>query len=295
MQNSPYLIVGHSGQLATDLMRVGNAFDYDVVAVGRPQCDLTDPHSPHRLLERVMPCAVINAGAYTNVDLAESDKELAFAVNASGAQTLAQACASHGIPLIHVSTDQVFDGTKQSAYCEDDEPNPLCIYGASKWEGEKRVLEAHPNALIVRVSWVYGPSGNNFLTKVCEWARKNKEISIISDQTGCPTYSPDLASALLNMAKQMTREAHNAPRGLLHLAGADVMSRFEQAQMIMDASRKRGGVYAHIKPVLTRDFPTPAQRPLNATLNSTRALAQYGVQLGGFEKGLEETLNMIMQ
>jgi dTDP-4-dehydrorhamnose reductase len=290
--DGPVLIIGQSGQLATDLVRVASEEDKDAVALGRPQCDLTDSASLLRLLDRVMPCAVINAAAYTQVDQAESEPELAMQVNALGPEMLAQICARQRIPLIHVSTDQVFDGKKQGAYTEQDEPNPLCVYGRTKREGEQRVLNINPHALIVRVSWVYGPSGSNFVTKVLEWARMKSPLSIVSDQFGCPTYAPDLALHLLNLSEKMARTPSYAS-GLLHLAGASAMSRYEQARLILASAHARGGAFADVVPVLTKDFPTPAIRPLNAELDCAKAARLYDIYPVDFETGLHHTLDLL--
>jgi dTDP-4-dehydrorhamnose reductase len=288
--SGPLLIIGHSGQLATDLVNVATHHDYDVMAIGRPHYDLSDRDAPERMLSRVQPRAVINAGAYTHVDKAESEPDLAHALNATGPEMLARACARHEVPLIHLSTDQVFDGRKEGAYTEEDTPHPLCVYGRTKWEGEKRVLAQHPSALIVRVSWVYGPSGQNFVTKVLEWARHNSELSIVNDQVGRPTFSPDLACHLLTFAHQMAQK-QKAPSGVLHLAGASVMSRYEQAQMILHESQKRGEAFAQLKGVPTSAFPTPATRPLNAVLDTSLAKQKWSIVGIDFHSGLIQTLD----
>ncbi len=284
----PILVVGRQGQLATDLVEAGGG---DVVALGRPDLDVTDPDSVARALDRAAPRAVVNASAYTNVDRAESEPELAFALNERGPANLARACARAGIPLVHVSTDQVFDGTKEGGYREEDAPNPLCLYGRSKLAGERAVAEAHALHLNVRVSWVFGPSADNFVKKVLAWASARDEISIVSDQRGRPTYAPDLARALLALADRMRDDP---PAGLLHLAGATVMTRDAQARAILEGSRARGGPAARVKPVLTRDFPTPATRPLNAELDVGLAAGRHGLRLGAFADDLARTLDRVL-
>lgn len=285
----PILVAGRAGQLASDL-----AAHAGVTALGRPDLDITEADAVHRVLDRVRPRAVINAAAYTAVDRAESEPDLAFALNRDGPANLARACAAQGIPLVHVSTDQVFDGAKAGAYGEDDEPNPLCVYGHSKLAGEKAVLASAADALVVRVSWVFGPSGDNFVTKVLAWARARERLSIVCDQRGRPTHSPSLARALIDLAGRMTAPGAEAPSGLLHLAGASVMTRDIQARLILDASRQRGGPFAAVDPVPTREFPTPATRPLNAELDPSRAAARWGIQLNAFEDDLAETLDALI-
>ena len=171
---------------------------------------------------------------------------------------------------------------------------PLSNYGATKLEGERRVMGAGDGNLVARVSWVFGPSGDNFVKKLLDWARARSELTIVADQRGRPTYSPALAAALLQLADRMVAGGSAAPRGVLHLAGADAMTRDEQARRVMVASRARGGPYATIEPVPTSAFPTPATRALNAVLDVERARTQYGIALGGFDRDLDETLDRII-
>jgi dTDP-4-dehydrorhamnose reductase len=288
----PLLVVGRQGQLATDLVAAGGRLGRPLVALGRPELDLTSPDGVARALDRVAPRAVITAAAYTNVDRAESEPDLAFAVNRDGPAALARACAAGGIPLVHVSTDQVFDGRRAGGHREEDAPNPLCLYGRSKLEGEQAVAAAGGNALTVRVSWVFGPSADNFVKKVLAWARARDTLRIVSDQRGRPTSSPDLAEALIRLAGRMG--GPDGPRGLLHVAGASVMTRDAQARMVIAGSRARGGPVARIEPVPTRDFPTPAARPLNAELDVSRAAESWGIRLNPFGPDLAATLDHLL-
>jgi dTDP-4-dehydrorhamnose reductase len=320
----PLLIVGRQGQLATDLVEAGARLGTDLVALGRPELDLADPASIERAFAHHEPRAVINAGAYTAVDRAESEPDLAFAINRDGPAFLARLCRSAGVPLVHVSTDQVFDGGKPGGHKESDPARPLCTYGRSKLEGEQAVAEAQPDALIVRVSWVFGPSGNNFVTRLLNWARTRESVTIVSDQRGRPTYSPALAEALLGLAERMrhrlareagevesrsdrvragadspltptlSRKREREIRGILHLAGASVLTRYEQALAVIDASRARGGPVLRVEPILTRDFPTAAKRPLNAELDVSLAAERYGIRFRSFEEDLEATLERVI-
>jgi dTDP-4-dehydrorhamnose reductase len=302
--DAPMLVMGRKGQLATDLVAVATDESIPILAIGRPEFDLTDPDAAERALDRYKPGAVINAAAYTAVDRAESDGAAAFALNRDGPEWLARACARAKIPFLHVSTDQVFDGARQGAYREDDITGPTCLYGQSKLAGEIAVLEANPSALVARTSWVFGPSGDNFVTKVLGWARAASQsggqnearpsLRIVSDQRGCPTYSPDLAFCLLTLAQIMAVGGTEAPTGILHLAGPDVMTRDEQARRIMAGAAARGGPFAEIIPILTRDFPTPATRPLNAQLDTGRLQALYGLQMQPFAATLSATLDRLL-
>jgi dTDP-4-dehydrorhamnose reductase len=290
----PLLVVGRQGQLATDLREAATRLGIPLAALGRPELDVTDADSVVRAIDETGPCAVINTAAYTNVDRAESEPDLAFALNRDGPAHLARACARSRIPLVHVSTDQVFDGEREGGHREDDDPRPLCIYGQSKLAGERAVAEIHDDHLIARVSWVFGPSGDNFVKKVLAWADARDTLRIVSDQRGRPTYAPALAEALIALARRMAESGANRPRGLLHLAGASVMTRYEQAVAIIEGSRVRGGPVARVEPVPTREFPTPAVRPLNAELDVRRAAERYGIRLGPFAPDLAATLDRII-
>ena len=290
----PILVCGRRGQVATDLVEAGGALGVSLAAHGRPDLDLTDPDGIARALDRVEPRAVINAAAYTAVDRAESEPEEAYALNRDGPAHLARACAERRLPLIHISTDQVFDGRQDGGIREDDPPNPLCVYGASKLAGERAVAEAHGDHLIVRVSWVFGPSGDNFVIKVLGWAGSRDSLSIVSDQRGRPTYAPGLARALLDLAGRMAGGGADRPQGLLHLAGGSVLTRFEQAELILAGSAARGGPTARVAPVPTAAFPLPAARPLNAELDVSRAQERYGLSLGPFPDDLHATLDRLL-
>lgn len=284
------LVIGRSGQLATALACTGNA---TIVTAGRPGFDFAAPDAPSWLLDQIRPAAVINAAAYTSVDRAESRPEPAFALNHRAPAALAQACARNRLPLIHVSTDCVFDGAKPGAYLETDEARPLNVYGRSKRAGEEAVLNALPSALVVRTSWIFGHTGENFVVRVLGWARRRSALTIVGDQRGRPTYAPALAAALLTLAQRMAARDPSTPAGLLHLAGASLLSRAEQAQMVLDASAARGGPWASVTPIPTSRHPTPARRPLNAALDCSLA-ARHGSVLGPFGPDLQATLDRLI-
>lgn len=288
------LVIGRAGQLATDLSQACARADRTACCLGRPELDLADAASIDRALTSLKPDAVINAAAYTAVDKAEAERDLAFAVNAVGPGLLAAACARADVPLIHVSTDMVFPDRATGEHREDDPVAPLSHYGATKLEGERRVLAASSSNLVVRVSWVFGPSGDNFVKKLLEWAKARPELSIVADQRGRPTYSPGLAKALIDLADRMVVGGSDAPCGVLHLAGADVLTRDEQARRVMAASALRGGPTARINPVPTSAFPTPAKRALNAVLDIERARTRHAIALGSFDANLDATLDKII-
>lgn len=287
MRYPTILVLGNSGQLATALAECGREA---VVAVGRPDFDLTAAGASERVLDQFRPAAVINAAAYTAVDRAESEPELAFALNRDGPAALAKACTQAKLPLIHISTDCVFDGEKSGAYRETDLPRPLSIYGASKRAGERAVLDALPSALVVRTSWVFGPWGDSFVTRLLGWARGRDSLTIVGDQYGRPTYALALADALLVLAHRMI--AGGVTGGLMHLAGETALSRAQQAQIILDAARTRGGPWARVIPVPSSAHPTAARRPLNAVLDCSLA-TELGIALGPFRDDIEATLDCL--
>jgi dTDP-4-dehydrorhamnose reductase len=288
------LVIGRAGQLATDLVDLCRSENRAHAALGRPDVDLATGVGLEAALDAHRPDFVVNAAAYTNVDKAESEADLAMAVNATGPGLLARACRAAGVPLIHVSTDMVFGDERDRAHREEDATGPVSTYARSKLEGEWRVAEAGGPHLIVRVSWVFGPSGDNFVKKVLQWARANPTLRIVSDQRGRPTYSPALADALLGLGDSMLAPSPGArPSGVLHVAGESVMTRDEQARLVLAGSAARGGPTAAVVPVPTAEFPTPARRALNAVMDIEKAAA-LGIRLGPFAPDLDATLDRVL-
>jgi dTDP-4-dehydrorhamnose reductase len=283
------LVFGRNGQLASDLQTIAAARGISLTALGRNEVDACDRDALLRAIDQVKPQALINAAAYTNVDAAENDAEAAFRLNEIVPRAMAEAAQQAHLPFLHVSTDQVFDGTKKGAYTEADTTNPINLYGRSKLAGEVAVANADPDATIVRVSWVWGPSADNFVKKLLQWAKARNELSIVSDQIGRPTFSPALADALLTMAAMKER-----PCGILNYAGGDAMTRSDQARIVLDASRALGGPFAKVNDVPTSAFPTPAQRPLNAELDVSKAEA-LGFMLPTFSDSLKSCMAAIVK
>jgi dTDP-4-dehydrorhamnose reductase len=282
-KSAPLLVIGSTGLLARALVGEAARQGCPLVALGRPDCDLADPASLARTIREVKPSAIVNAGAYTAVDRAESELDLAFAINRDGAAAIAREAASRNLPLVHVSTDQVFDGTGDRPWREDDPTGPLCVYGASKRAGEEAVLAAHPGALVMRVSWTFGPGGDDFVAKVLDWARRNPALRIVADQRGRPTFAPDIARACL---VALDRRA----QGILHVAGDQVMTRAEQARAILAAAAARGFPAVSVEPVSTASMNLPARRPLNAVLDVSRARA-LGITAKPFADALASRLD----
>ncbi|RAZ92894.1 dTDP-4-dehydrorhamnose reductase [Mesorhizobium hawassense] len=267
-------VTGRDGQVAASLVEAARG-DVDVVAVGRPALDMTRPDTVFSALQAARPDIVVSAAAYTAVDQAEDERDLAFAVNAVGAGKVAEAAGKLGVPVVHLSTDYVFDGTKASAYVETDGTAPLGVYGASKLAGEEAVAAANPRHLILRTAWVYSPFGKNFVKTMLRVAADRDEISVVADQWGNPTSALDIADAILHAAAVLGR-GRGAAFGVYHLAGSGETNWSGFARHILETSRTLGGPHARIRDITTADYPTKARRPANSRLSSARFSAAFG-------------------
>ncbi|MEM9810151.1 MAG: dTDP-4-dehydrorhamnose reductase, partial [Pseudomonadota bacterium] len=275
----PVLIIGRSGQVAQSLLEAGAGFpDLALTAMGRPDLDITDTASIRHALDAVNPRIVINAAAYTAVDKAEEARDAAFAANADGPGLLACETASRGVPLIHISTDYVFDGSATRPYRPDDATAPLGVYGASKLAGEQRVAEANPQHFIFRTAWVYGAYGKNFLKTMMRVAKTNPQLRVVADQQGGPTSSHDIAEALLQVASQVVR-GQSDDFGLYHLAARGEAVWADFAEAIFEASAAYGGPSAKVERITTAEYPTPAVRPAYSVLDTTRLKQAFGIEL----------------
>ncbi len=290
------LVLGRSGQLAQSLQTVPPPQGCDVVALGRPEVDLCSAASLRQALQRLQPEVVINAAAYTAVDKAETERAQAYAVNAEGAAEVARATAVAGLPLIHVSTDYVFDGAKSGPYVETDPIGPIGVYGASKLAGEAHVASLNARHIIVRTSWVVSPFGNNFCKTMLRLAAERDELRVVGDQHGAPTYAMDLAVALIAMARQM-REAKPAdPRwGITHAANSGATTWAELAQATLAASARHGGRVVPVRAITTAEYPTPARRPANSRLDCGRLTAVFGLTLPPWRDAIERCVEALMR
>lgn len=286
------LVTGKRGQLATAIANERPG-DLDIHCVGRPELDLTSPASIDAVLDDVKPQLVLNTAAYTNVDGAEKAAEHCFDVNANGVAHLARAAARRGMVLVHISTDCVFDGTGEHAYREDDIARPLSVYGASKLAGEEAVGEFVSHHLIIRVSWVFSRFGSSFPRTMLRLAKENEHLSVVCDQTGCPTHAQDLAAGLLSISAAALRPGF-AEWGVYHLAGTGETDRASMATAIFDDSRSFGGPTARVEPVETAAYHTPARRPLNARLDSGKAADVFGVRLPHWRQRLRDCVRELV-
>ncbi|TPK35968.1 dTDP-4-dehydrorhamnose reductase [Mesorhizobium sp. B2-5-4] len=272
------LVTGRDdGQVAASLLEAGQArVGVEVIALGRPELDLAKPDTVIDAIAAAKPDIVVSAAAYTAVDQAEDEPDMAFAVNATGAGKVAEAAARLGVPVIHLSTDYVFDGTKADAYVETDTPAPLGVYGASKLAGEQAVVGANPRHLILRTAWVYSPFGRNFVKTMLRLAADRDEISVVADQWGNPTSALDIADAILHAAAMLQRDNNFNAFGAYHVAGTGETNWSGLARYILDTSLAFGGPWARVRDIATKDYPTKAQRPANSRLSSAKFAGVFG-------------------
>lgn len=289
------LIAGRKGQIARALADTPGAARFRLVALGRPDLDILSAASIETALERIRPDIVINTAAYTSVDQAEVEADTAFALNAAAAASLASAAARRSIPVIHFSTDYVFDGTKDSPYQEPDTPRPLGVYGASKLAGEQGVAQANRDHLILRTAWVYSPFGRNFVRTMLTLASLQDEVSVVDDQIGTPTSASDIAAATLSLAASILSGERALEPGIFHLAGSGEASWAGLAEAIFSKSAMMGGPAARVIRVRTSQRPAPAQRPPNSRLDSSRVRTAYGITLPAWQESLHTCLQRLIK
>ncbi len=283
---------GATGQLAKEM--VGRALGATkITALSRQDVDLQDPKAVAAAILNAGPVdLVVNAAAYTAVDRAEQEPDLAFAINAAAPAVMAEACARRDLPFVHVSTDYVFDGSGDRAWREGDPTGPLGVYGQSKLAGETAILATEARAAILRTSWVFSPHGSNFVKTMLRLGRERTELKIVSDQRGRPTYAGDLAVAVYEVGRQLTLHNPDAT-GMFHFANAGPCSWFEFAEAIFTQANLPSS--PNLTPIGSADYPTPAARPRNSVLDTDRIAALLKSQPGSWRTGLGVSLNTLLQ
>jgi dTDP-4-dehydrorhamnose reductase len=287
----PILLLGAGGQLGQAAQRRAAARNHPLVALTRRRLDICDQSSLRFACTAVQPSVIVNAAAYTAVDRAEQELDAAYTANILGAANVALAARDLEVPLLHVSTDYVFDGLKGAPYAESDSPAPLGIYGRSKLEGEQAALSIHPGALVLRTAGVFGLEGGNFVLSILNAAAKRGTLEVVDDQRGCPTFADDLADALLDVAQHVPRDGVEVPERIVHLCGATPVTRFEFAQQIVALAAPRTGHQPHVAPVKTVREPGQALRPANSALDCGKARRAFGLEIPGWENALPRMLN----
>jgi dTDP-4-dehydrorhamnose reductase len=271
-------VTGSKGQAATSLLeRAGPKLE--VVALGRPAFDLTDRGAVVAGLEAAHPDVIVNAAAYTAVDKAEAEEALAFRVNGEGAGHVAEAAARLGVPLLHLSTDYVFDGGLDRPYREDDPTGPTGAYGRSKLAGEKEVAGRCRDSVILRTAWVYSPFGANFVRTMLRLNETRDEVDVVADQLGNPTSALDIADALVAIAARVKDDPARTLRGIFHMTGSGEGTWADFAEAVFGEAEARGRRPTRVKRIATADYPTPARRPANSRLDNEKLARVYGFRL----------------
>ena len=301
---SRILVTGKNGQVGFELQRRLAGLG-QVIAVGRDEMDLSDPDAIRRAVREAKPDLIVNAAAYTAVDQAESEPELALAINGVAPGILAEEAKRLGAALIHYSTDYVFDGSKAAPYTEEDEPRPINVYGRTKLAGERAIQAVDVPHLILRTSWIYGARGNNFLLTILRLAKERAELSIVDDQIGAPTWSRTLAAATgtileyLRYGQPAFRDACAGKRGVYNLTAAGQTSWHGFAAAILaNAASARPGQSAFaldrvpvLKPIPTEQYPTPARRPRNSVLSNAKLQRAFGLVMPDWKASLADCMS----
>ena len=289
------LVTGREGQLARGLLEAADGAGIEVVAIGRPELDLADEKSVAAAVVRERPDVVVNTAAYTAVDRAETEAAVAHAINAVGAEYVAEACAAHSVPIIHISTDYVFDGTKHGAYVEDDPTGPINVYGRTKLEGEQRVVKACERHLILRTEWLHSRWGANFVKTMLRLAATRPSISVVDDQFGSPTYTPDLARVILATAARIVADPAGMRWGIYHAVSAGETTRLGFAREVFRCAAQQGLPVAEVTAIATSAYPTPARRPANSRLNCDRLRSLLGLELPDWRVGVQDCVADLAQ
>jgi dTDP-4-dehydrorhamnose reductase len=288
----PILVTGGTGQLASALADLGRQL---VCRVGRPEFDFDRPETIEAVFRAADPWLVVNAAAYTAVDKAETDEAAAYRANRDGPAELARLCAAADVPLIHVSTDYVYDGDKPEPYVETDPVGPRSVYGASKLAGEQAIQASGARAIILRTAWVYAATGRNFVVTMLHLGRTRDLLRVVADQRGCPTSAADLAAAILAIATRLeTGGWRDDMAAVFHAAGSGDTTWHGFAQAVFE-NAARQGVKAPltVEAITTADYPTPARRPANSRLDCGRLEAVFGVRMPHWRDSLARTVDEI--
>ncbi len=279
------LITGSNGQLGKELKRLENSFSqFNFIFLSREDLPIHHYELVRNFFKGYQPQFLINCAAYTAVDRAESEKELAFQVNGESVGVLAAVCKEYGTKLIHISTDYVFDGTATIPYKEESLTNPQSVYGASKLEGEKEALRFNPDSIIIRTSWVYSEFGKNFVKTMLKLMSEREELNVVSDQFGSPTYAADLAEAIL----QIISSGQWHP-GIYHYSNEGIISWYEFAVAVKELS----GNICKVNPIPTSQYPTPAKRPAYSVLDKTKIQSAFSVRIKDWKASLETCLSRL--
>lgn len=288
-------MIGSHGALGIDLCTRLKVVVPDIIELQRSMVDIGKEDEVIDRIGLIQPDLVINCAAYTAVDRAESEPHAAYAANRDGPAYLAKICSALQIPLIHISTDYVFDGSSDHPYREDDPANPLCVYGRSKWEGEEAIRAGLSEHIIIRTSWMFGAHGNNFVKTIATLANERREIRVVDDQLGCPTFTGDLADAIVSIICQVSKNRRKTHWGTYHYCGAGVTTWYGFSRTILKNLQHRGlAMSTRIFPIPSNEYSTPAIRPRYSALDCTRISQCFGIQPVSWLPGMQRVVESIM-
>lgn len=287
------LVTGGSGQVGTGIAQA-NRGRFEIVAPSRDELNLMDRGSIEAMIASRDWAAIINCAAYTAVDKAESDRDTAFAINGAAPGIMAKAAADKSIHLLHVSTDYVFDGTKNGFYNEDDLVAPLGVYGASKEAGERALLETGGRNLILRTAWVVSPWGNNFVKTMLRLGAEREKLGVVADQIGCPTSAADIAETLLVLTERALAGRH-APTGTYHFVNAGQASWHDLATHVLKRAAQHGRTAPKVDAITTADYPTPAKRPANSRLATGKISRDFGITPRPWQDAIDDILETLLE
>ncbi len=285
------LITGAQGQVGKELVSIANQRGFDVIAAGQTELDITQLKNIESYVEVHQPDLVINAAAYTAVNKAEEEQDITYAINRDGTANLAAVSKEKNIPLLHISTDYVFDGTKSEAYSENDAVSPLGVYGISKWQGEETIRQTLPEHIILRVAWVFGAQGNNFVKTMLRLAKDRDELSVVEDQFGRPSPAKDIAKTLIILAEQYQKEK-TLEWGTYHYCGDEKVSWCGFAKEILKQAKEQGLIEKDIKvnAITTAEYQDPTKRPANSMLDCEKIKNTFGIEMPSWKESLNQVL-----
>jgi len=285
------IITGKDGQLGFELMQLQQQFssEFDFLFTNRNNLDFMNSLSIEAFIEKYQPKYFINCAAYTAVDKAETEKDIAFAINATAPAAIAKVCDKINCQLIHISTDYVFDGEKKTPYSPTDTINPLNVYGASKAAGERLVVENNNKAIVIRTSWVYSSHGKNFVKTMLKLMSDRDEISVVEDQIGCPTYAADLAAAIMQIVVNINNDKAFNHSNIYHYSNTGNVSWFQFAQAIQEISK----LNCVVKPIASAFYPTPAKRSNYSVMDTSNIANDFGVAIKEWRNSLQFMVNSL--
>ena len=289
------IITGKDGQLGFELSQIQSQYlnQFDFLFTNRNDLDLMNEASIEAFILKHQPSYFVNCAAYTAVDKAEIEKDIAFAINATAPAIIAKNCASINCQFIHISTDYVFDGEKKAPYLPSDEIHPLNVYGASKAEGEKLAIENNPQSIIIRTSWVYSTHGKNFVKTMLKLMGEREEISVVEDQIGCPTNAADLAEAIMQIIVTVSRFQSVRPlpySNIYHYSNSGNISWFQFAQAINEMAK----LNCVVKPIPSAAYPTPAKRSAYSVMDTSYIANDFGIEIKEWRNSLKTVISLLV-